>query len=73
VTAHKNPTGRMVVDIGTVKHAIRLLKWWADDESDDPGVREVIMQSVEVARAFTRDLRHPKRFRFAKSPRRKDR
>lgn len=60
------PITRIPVDIGTLKHAIRILKFWADNEGDDPEIREAVMQTVEVARALIRDLR-----RFSKTPRRR--
>jgi len=41
-------------DPGTIRQAIRLLKWWADDESDEPEVIEAKKQSIEVVRSLRR-------------------
>lgn len=41
-------------DPGALAHAVRLLRWWAADESDDPDVLERIRQSHEVARSLVR-------------------
>lgn len=41
-------------DPGAFVHAVRLLRWWANDESDEPKVVEMIKQSHEVARALAR-------------------
>lgn len=35
---------------------IRLLRWWADDESDEPDVLEIIKQSKEAARDLECDV-----------------
>lgn len=32
-----------------VLHAVRLLRWWAEDETDEPEILEIIQQSKEVA------------------------
>ena len=45
-----NPLQRAVAqDPGCLQHAARLLRWWAEDESDEPDVVEMIQQSKEVA------------------------
>lgn len=36
----------------TIRHAIYLLHWWAEDESDDAEVLEMIQQSKECADAL---------------------
>lgn len=41
-------------DPGAFVHAVRLLRWWAEDASDEPKVVEMIKQSREVARALAR-------------------
>lgn len=46
-----------MVHAGALKHAIRLLRWLAENEGDDPEVIEVVKQSRECARALVRDLR----------------
>jgi hypothetical protein len=38
-------------DPGAFVHAVRLLRWWAEDASDEPKVVEMIKQSIEVARS----------------------
>lgn len=48
-------------DPGALAHAVRLLKWWAEDMSDDPQILEMVKQSREVARALTRFERAAKR------------
>lgn len=40
----------------TILHAISLLRWWADDEGDDPDVLEHIQQSKECASELEANL-----------------
>jgi hypothetical protein len=35
--------------VHTLKHAIRLLRWWANDEGDAPAILKMIQQSKECA------------------------
>lgn len=41
-------------DPGALAQAVRLLRWWAEDCSDEPKVVEMIKQSKEVARSLER-------------------
>lgn len=41
-------------DPGALAHAVSLLRWWADDVSDEPDVVEKVKQSKECARAIGR-------------------
>lgn len=52
-------------DPGCLKHAVRILAWWADDHGDDPDVLEAIKQSREVARSLARLQRAARRKRAA--------
>lgn len=45
--------------VHTVKHAIDLLRWWADDLGDDPDVLEHIKQSLECAQELEDGLPTP--------------
>jgi len=52
--ARKLSVNRVIVNAGAAKQAIKLLRWWAEDCSDEPRVVEMIKQSKECAR----DLEH---------------
>ena len=53
----KRVTNRVTVHTGAAAQAIRLLRWWANDESDEPRVVEMIKQSRECARDLEQDVK----------------
>lgn len=52
---------RIIVHTGAVKQAIWLLRWWADDGTDDPRILELMQQSRECARDLAADVRRHER------------
>lgn len=52
---------QMAAHIGAVAQAVRLLRWWAEDVSDEPTVVEHVKQSKECARDLAASLARWKR------------
>jgi hypothetical protein len=46
---------------GALRHAVRLLRWIAENEGDDPQLIEIVKQAREVARSLDRFDRAGKR------------
>jgi hypothetical protein len=47
---------------GAIRHAVTLLRWWAVDATDDPGIIEMMKQSREAARELAAwDRRYERR------------
>lgn len=51
---------QMVAHTGAVSQAIRLLRFWADDVSDEPRIIEAVKQSRECARDLAASVRRAK-------------
>lgn len=49
---------------GALAHAVTLLRWWANDGSDNPEVIKIIRQSRDVARVLAQFDRAAKKRRM---------